>query len=286
MDLLLQIFYFIILTTLIVLISKYILVSLLRKLAETLNLKPKTVGNISGIATSVPELLTVSFSAATGLIGTSISNILSSNIINSILYTGSVIFNKNTKALRNKAIRIDLVLVLMTILIPILIICFNMEVNIGIVPIFILLFLLFYYINSNSHKLYLQEQEKNLAEKISKEERWLKGKKKKTLLYTIGLILTCILLFVVGSLLSNVLEKLCIDFNLSQGLIGVLLGFATSIPELITFFESQKHYKKNTPNSNNATEGVVEATNNLLSSNIINLFIIQSIGIIIYVILF
>ncbi len=52
---------FILLTLAIVLISKYVLVKLLRKLAETLNLKPKYVGEITGIATSVPELLTVSF---------------------------------------------------------------------------------------------------------------------------------------------------------------------------------------------------------------------------------
>ena len=53
----------------------------------------------------------------------------------------------------------------------------------------------------------------------------------------------------------------------------------TSIPELITFFESQKHYRKE---SKNKLLGVIEATNNLLSSNMINLFLIQSIGIIIY----
>ena len=44
---------------LIVLISKYILVSTLRKLAESLNLKAKTVGDIAGVSTSIPEFLTI-----------------------------------------------------------------------------------------------------------------------------------------------------------------------------------------------------------------------------------
>lgn len=48
---------------LIVLISKYILVKTLRKLAENLSLKPKVVGEISGYATSVPELLTITVSS-------------------------------------------------------------------------------------------------------------------------------------------------------------------------------------------------------------------------------
>ena len=61
-------------------------------------------------------------------------------------------------------------------------------------------------------------------------------------------------------------------------IIGILLGMITSIPELITFFESQKYYKKR----KNQMPGVVEATNNLFVSNILNLFVIQSIGIIIF----
>ena len=71
---------------------------------------------------------------------------------------------------------------------------------------------------------------------------------------------------------------MCNIFNIPQKIIGILLGFVTSIPELITFFEAQKHHKKN----NDAILGVVESTNNLLTSNILNLFVIQSIGIVIY----
>ena len=87
------------------------------------------------------------------------------------------------------------------------------------------------------------------------------------------------MLFIVGDKLGNTLESLCNRFNISQTIIGILLGFVTSIPELITFFEAQKHYKKQNKDD---ILGVVEATNNLLTSNILNLFIIQSIGIIIF----
>ena len=62
----------------------------------------------------------------------------------------------------------------------------------------------------------------------------------------------------------------------------IAFGCATSIPELNTFFEEQKHYKK----KKESTQGVIEATNNLLSSNLLNLFVIQSIGILIFVALF
>ncbi|MGN1269955.1 MAG: hypothetical protein ACI4UU_03715 [Clostridia bacterium] len=262
---------------LIVIISKYILVPVLRKLAESLNLKAKTVGNISGIATSVPELLTVSFSAAIGLLHASIYNIISSNIINIIQYLASIYINKNQKILNKKAIKIDLVLVLLTILIPILILSIKMELNISIVPIFILLFLLFYYINHQSHKLYLNK--KTIQEKqIEQESKWVKGKKRVIVKYTVYLIIIAVSLYFVGNLLSDTLNELCLKFNISQVIIGILLGFVTSLPELITFIEAQKHHKK----SENKEDGVIEATNNLLTSNILNLFIIQSIGAIIY----
>ena len=260
---------FVIYSGVIVLISKYILVRTLRNLAENLNLKPKTVGDIAGYATSVPELLTISASS------------ISSNIINLVQYIGSILLNKNRKAFENKAIKIDIILVLLTITITLLLMWLNIELNIKIVPIFVLLYILFIYINSNVHKLYLSLQDRELEKKIQKEGEREAGNTRKTLLYVVILIVTGILLFVVGDLLGETLENLASLFNVSETIIGVLLGFATSIPELITFFEAQKHYKNQ--NSDDIL-GVVEATNNLLTSNILNLFVIQTIGILIYVI--
>lgn len=269
---------FIIYAGLIVLIAKYILVTTLRKLSENLKLKPKTVGNIAGYATSIPELLTVGVSSIQGLVGTSIFNILSSNIINLTQYLASIIINKNKKAFNNPAIRIDLIMVMITIIIPIFLVFKNIEMNLIFVPLFLILYSLFIYLNKNIHKLYLEKEDKELEKKIKEEEEKERGNTRKTLLYTMILIGTGILLYVVAELLGDTLYQLCYKLNISQTVIGILLGFITSIPELITFFEAQKHYKKK---KQDEILGVVEATNNLLTSNLLNLFIIQSIGILI-----
>lgn len=263
----------------IVIISKYILVTTLRKLAENLNLKPKTVGDIAGYATSMPELLTIGAASFKGLVSASIVNVLSSNVINFIQYMFSILLNRNRKAFQNKAIKVDMILVIITIALPILLVWLNIEVNIALVPIFIILYLLFRFLNGNAHKLYLKKEDEKLEEQIEKEGKWERGNKKKTIKYILYLLITGILLFIVGDKLGNTLESLCNRFNISQTIIGILLGFVTSIPELITFFEAQKHYKKQNKDD---ILGVVEATNNLLTSNILNLFIIQSIGIIIF----
>lgn len=270
---------FIIYSVVIVLISKYILVVTLRKLAEVLSLKPKTVGNIAGIATSMPELLTIAFSSFNGLITTSIINVLSSNVINVVQYLMAILLNKNQKLLKNKAIFTDIILVAITILLPLILVLGNVEMNIKAVPIFIILYIIFLIINNKAHKKYLKKEDEKIEGKIENEEQIEIKNKNRLPLYIFLLVITGILLFVVGDLLGNTLENLCNIFGISQTIIGILLGFITSIPELITFFESQKHYKKN---KDNDILGVVEATNNLFTSNIMNLFVIQTIGILIY----
>ena len=272
----LEIAEFIIYSSLIVIISKNILAKILRKLSENLNLKAKTVGNIAGYATSVPEFLTITISSINGLTTTSVFNILSSNIINFIQYLISIIINKNRDTINNKAIKIDIILVIITIIIPILLIIANIELNLFIVPAFLILYSLFFFLNNNAHKLYLAKENKQIEKQIQKEQEIEKGNTRKTFLYTIILLFSGIALYIISELLGNTLNNLCRQFNISEIFIGILLGFITSIPELVTFFESQNHHSK----QKNNMLGVVEATNNLLTSNSLNLFIIQTFGII------
>mgnify|MGYP006069957423 FL=1 len=273
-----EILKFIVYSSLIVLISKFLLVRILRNLAENLNLRANIVGNIAGIATSIPEFLTVTISSFTGLMNASIFNILSSNVINFFQYIFSITFNRNFKKIMNKAIIIDIILVLITIVIPMILVNTDID-NVVLIPIFILLAVVFIVVNNIAHKKYLKNVDNKILEKEIAVEKEEKRSNRKTYVYIILLIISGILLYFVGNRLSDTLENLARYFNISEMIIGIALGFITSIPELITFFESQKHYKKT---EEDAVLGVVEATNNLFISNILNLFIIQSIGIFVY----
>lgn len=251
----------------IVIISKKLLVPIIRKLGESLKLKPHTIGVISGVATSIPEFLTVVFSTSSGLISAGIYNILSSNLINVIQYILSISINRNIKLLKNKSILISIILSIITIIIPTIIISFKIENNIILIPIFIILFYIFNKINTNIHKKY----EINLEYK-SRDGNVLK--------YIIYIIFIGIILYFIGNVLSNTLEVLCYTFNISEILIGFILGIATSIPELITFIESQKFYSQK-----DNLLGLIEASNNLVVSNTLNLYVIGAISIIIFQIL-
>lgn len=279
MGFIIEIIKFVIFSLIIVVVSKQILVKLLRKLAEILDLTPKAVGNVAGFATSMPELLTVFFSSMQGLYGTSIYNIISSNIINFIQYIWSIVINKNGKVLQNRALKTEIVMVAFTILIPVAMVVLGIEANIGIVPIFVLLFILLYYIKGNVYKIYkIHELSDEENAKIQEEKKWLKNKQKVALITFLKLIGVGVALFIIGSMLGNTLEALSNRFNIPEAVIGIILGFVTSIPELITFVEAQKHHSKNTDD----VQGVVEATSNLFTSNMLNLFVIESIGIIVY----
>ena len=267
---------FIICSILIVIISKNILATTLRKLAQSLNLKSKTVGNIAGIATSVPELLSLGIAGFTGLIDTGIFNILSSNVINVLEYFLTVKINGNIKKLKNKVIIIELIIVLITIIIPVVIYVKDIALNFMMIIIFLGLFCIFSIIDSKIHKKYLRKENE-----IEKEQGAEEKDKKQILKYIIILIGATILIFITGNILSDSLETLCNNFGVSQIIIGILLGIITSAPEFITFNEAQKYHKKG---SKEQLNGVIEATNNLISSNMLNLFVIQSVGILIYLI--
>lgn len=271
----------------IVIISKYILVKALRKLAENLNLKPRVIGNIAGIATSIPEFLTVTVSSFKGLMGTSLYNIISSNVINFIQYSVSLIINKNHKALKNKGIIIQNILVILTIVFPIILLKLENTLNIMIAFLLVALYIIFYWISKKIHEKYLNDidtrMEQKEDERIENETEAIdKHKNKQSFIYVGYIVIAGILLYFIGDALGSVLENLSERVGIAESILGILLGLITSIPELITFFESQKHYKKEEDKN---LLGVIEATNNLLTSNMLNLFIIQTIGIGIYVLL-
>lgn len=273
---------FFIYSILIVMISKYILVKALRKLAGNLKLKPRTIGNIAGIATSIPELLTVIVSSYRGLMGTSVYNIISSNVINFIQYSISLIINKNYKVIKNKGIIIQNILVIITIILPIILLKLENTLNIIIVFILVAMYFIFYWISKKVHERYLSYEDVKIEEREKEQEVKEKHKNKQSFIYVGYILIAGILLYFIGDALGSVLENLSESFGIAEWILGILLGMITSIPELVTFFESQKHYKEEKDKN---LLGVIEATNNLLTSNMLNLFIIQAIGIGIYILL-
>jgi len=120
-----------------------------------------------------------------------------------------------------------------------------------------------------------------MAKKQGLQEETESSDKKVSILKSIfNIVVGIIALKFGGDFVVNSASNIATSLGVSEKVVSLtIVAFSTSLPELITFFESQKHYK--THNIDDIL-GVVEATNNLLTSNILNLFIIQSLGIIIF----
>ena len=143
------------------------------------------------------------------------------------------------------------------------------------------MYFIFYWISKKIHERYLNYEDIKIEEREKEQEVKERYNNKQSFIYVGYILIAGILLYFVGDALGSVLENLSEFFGVAEWILGVLLGMLTSIPELVTFFEAQKYYKKE---KHKELLGVIEATNNLLTSNMLNLFVIQAIGIAIYII--
>jgi len=162
------------------------------------------------------------------MLGTSMFNIISSNVINFIQYIWSIRLNKNEKVIKkNRALKIELGIIIATIIIPIAMVIANIDAELKIVPIFILLFVMLYYLKTNAYKVYKINALSEIEErKIKEEKKWVKNKKEKEVLTWAQLIGTAILLYIIGNLLGKKLHGLShLPDNVWSILSGILLIF-------------------------------------------------------------
>lgn len=282
MEILLVFAQFIFWAALIVLIAKYLLVTTLQKFGEALQLKPRVIGTIAGVATSTPEFLTIIFAVAAGFIETGMYNVLSSNIINLLQFLGVTLFLGNFKQLNRRQIKVDFLLVLFSIAIPLFILWRGEVYNLFQVGLFVLLFIVFVAISNWANKHFGDTVDEKLSEQLVPDVEQAKREKGKGLIilrYTSYLLLIAVALFITGQQLTGTLEVLLESFGVPAIVVGAILGVVTSIPEFFTFLEAQRTY-------DNPQDGVLEGMNNLLTSNLMNLFLIQGTAILLYVLLF
>ena len=275
----------------IVLVTRNMLISSIRKIAVYLRWDTKIVGQILGYATSTPELLNAFVSASVGMISTSIYNVLSSNIINVIFVLISTFICKRTKSIIHKKFIVDYIITVVSIILPITLMQFGIVNKITVIPLFIIFYLVFLYISSKTN--YFKEGEEELEDErkeIIREEkkeklktrRLNKVRKQRVLISWVILFLSFVLLYILGDKLSVVLETLGKEFKVPEIILGIIIGIATSIPELLSFFSSYKRHSRCT--NLNKDKGAVEVVNNLVASNVANLCIIQTVAIIVFII--
>lgn len=280
---------FIALVLAIVLVTRNMMITSIRKVAVYLRWNNKVVGQLLGYATSTPEFLNAFVAASIGMISTSIYNVISSNILNIVFVILATLIYKKRRALINKKFIIDYVVVLISVIIPIILMRFNVADKLTVIPIFLILYFSFLIISKKRD--YFEEEEEEIDDEkkiILREEKKAKLKtrklnkvRKQRVAISWGILfLSFILLFILGNMLSDILEILGNTFGVSELILGIVIGIATSLPELLSFMSSyHRHRRCKVPEKD---RGAVEVVSNLVTSNISNLCIIQTFAIIVF----
>ena len=239
-------------------------------LASALNWSPKARGQVTGIATSVPEFAALLSTALAGVWTAGLWNIASSNIINVILLLTAVSWYRQYRDLWNRHFIDEMLFAGIAVAVPVALMYFSMDQSPYTPPILLLFYLLYRVADrvfNRTHKEVDTEQEKS-------------GNAKSGLLYVVGSIA---IISVAGNFLGTSAEAIVNEMGIPVILVGWLLGVITSLPELTTFFNVFAKAKKE--GTIGSTDDTQEVLDNLTGSNMSNVGIIYPIALLIFLFL-
>jgi len=238
-------------------------------LCGTLKLSSKTKGQIIGYATSLPEFVVVISSAAAGVFDAGFWNIASSNIINSVLFLSAVLAYRQHRELFNAAFLDEAVFGILSVAIPLTLFQMgidlraNTSVCIGLLGLFVV------------YKVIDRAANPKQAGK-GDDQPAAGGLFKGVMAMVAGVAVILVAGKFLGSSAGVLIEKL----RAPAWLVGWVLGFITSIPELASFFEIFRlHKQRGTLDQIHDTQEALDA---LVASNLCNLGIILPLGAILY----
>jgi cation:H+ antiporter len=259
----------------VVVITRSLLTKGVEWLADNAHLTPKLKGKILGFATSIPELVASVSTAAAGLLGASLWNIASSNIINCVLFMSALIWHRQQGRLVQTQFIDEIGFALSAIGLPLMLLLAThtgMERSpwtaVALFGVFLLYLGLDKVLNRHVHQAYAEEIQR------------VKGNHSVAaalVLIALGILGIALTGYYMGHYASKVVHQL----GVPQWAVGWILGFITSLPELTSFFAVFSEAKKRGEQSDASLQANLD---NLAASNMANLGLIFPIGIIVYLV--
>ena len=253
----------------IIVLARFALYEPAQKLARAANLSRSATGQMLGYLTSAPELVATIFVAATGLFTVVSTNILGSNVINVMLASVAALWFRQMGALGGKEFRFEQAIVIGSILVPIALLVTGPDTALwsGIA--------LFAGYLAYLRVMRGRAEAPAPVEGADAIQPWSDGKARVALQIAI-LIAGIAGLYFLGDVLGDSVFELGTAFGVSVVVLGVLTAVATSLPELTTFFSSYAAHRKA------GTDGNSEVMHNLMASNVVNLLVVQAVGVFVF----
>ena len=260
-----------------VLITRYLLAKGTEWLADNAHLNPKLKGKILGFATSIPELVATSSTAAMGLLGAGLWNIASSNIINCGLFISATLFYRQHAELRHHLFRDELVFVVISIAIPMMLAGARLDLSYPVAFGLLLLFVVYRLTDAHFNRVPATQKREAVRAKAAAPDARVRS-----LPASLGLIGVAITVMLIsGRFLGGAAANLVDQLGVPGWALGWVLGLITSLPEMTSFFEIFRT-RHDAGIIDETLDDTQEALDALVSSNMCNLALILPIGTICY----
>ncbi len=247
----------------IILCVKLGLLRAIDSIANALNWSPKIRGQVTGYATSVPELVCLVSAGLAGVWEAGLWNIASSNIINSLLMLLAVLFYRQFNDLMNMRFLDEVAFAALAIVVPIFLMRFEMDTQWYLVPALFCFFIIYQ----------LVDRQVNRSASVETTAREAVG----SLPFGIILGLAAVIgITIAGIFLGNATADVVEHLGVHPALAGWLLGFATSIPEMVTFFAIYATARRE--GNLRSLEDTQESLDNLTGSNMSNVGVVYPLG--------
>ena len=243
---------------------RYLLIPGIDNLARVMALDAKARGQLLGYATSTPELVIILASAASGVFEAGFWNIASSNIINAVLFISAVLYWGQMRDLRKKPFRDELLFTVLSVMLPLLLFVFKVQGSVILAVGLLVVFGFYKFLDRRWNPVSKSKLKTNLPPG-------------KVWLGVLSLLSAMVLIIAAGWKLGSVAEDLVVRLGLAPWIIGWILGFVSSTPEMSGFFEVYRKHK--TRGSLKGLRDSQEALDSLVASNMSNVCIILPLGI-------
>ncbi len=238
-------------------------------ICDACSLSSKAKGQIIGYTTSMPELVVVVSSAFSGVFEAGFWNIASSNIINWVLFASAVLVYRQHRELFTVGFVDEIVFGAVSVAVPIALLRLDVPITAGVALGLIAFFALYKVLDRilNPKPPSPSDADQRPAGSLGRG----------LLLLGVGLLTV----IVAGKFLGESAAVLVSKQGTPAWLVGWLLGFVTSVPELTSFFEIYRlSHSRDTLHLTHDTQESLDA---LVASNMSNLGIILPLGALVYI---
>lgn len=239
--------------------------------ANAMSWSAKARGQVTGYATSVPELVCLVSAGLAGVWEAGLWNIASSNIINSILMLCAVLFYRQFKELLNVRFIDEIGFASLAVLLPIVLMHFGMDQQWYLVPILFGFFLVYRYVDRRMNRV-----RPDSPEEVETEDAAVGSLPFGLIIGISALIAIAIAGIFLGEATASVVE----DIGVRPEIAGWILGVVTSIPELVSFFAI--YAASSRAGKSQSLNDTQEALDNLTGSNMANVSIVYPFGLTAY----